>query len=279
MLEAAIITGLVSGFAGFLGSSLNDDDAVAKLEKEMKYIDDMYKLNKEKAELEYREAERQANKSAAEADKQADLTDLGQDIAEQTVSNDINTAIDDLYLSQVNDAWSWNNAAMSAGANTGNELAGLAASGVRAGSSLNDAILMESATNEAQLQFAQDAKRRSDNNNLAGVLNGLAGQKFNIMGNRIGADVTRQNAQDLRNSYLEGGYNYNLYELQKREMKKQRDYQYNALKDEKKKHEGVNKFWNALGSAFGLGSKGFSTGYNVAETVYEGMKYRTKIGE
>lgn len=277
MLAAAILTGLVSGFLGFLGSSINDDEARDKLKTEMDYIDEQYGINKQKAEEDFNEAKRQAEKNAAQAEKQADLADLGQDIAEVAASNDVNAAIDNLYLSQANDTWSWNNASMQMGSQEGAALANIAASGVRAGSSLNDAVLMESATNEAQLQFSQDAKRRSDNNNLASVLNGLAGQKYNIMGNRINADITRENALDLRNSYAVGGYNYNIYELQKQQMQNERDYKWNLANEEKKKHEGFNKFLNAAGSFFGMGSKGFSTGYNIAETAYEGMKYRTNV--
>jgi len=279
MLEAAILTGLVSWFGGMLGSALNDDKESEKLQREMDYIDEMYKLNTEKAEQEFKEATRQANKNADEAEQQADLTDLGQDIAEVAAGNDVNAAIDNLYLSQASDTWDWNLQNMQIASQQGAGLAQLAASGIRAGSSLNDAVLMETATNSAQLQFSQDAKRRSDNNNLASVLNNIAGQKFNIMGNRIGADITRQNALDLRNSYAVGGYNYNLYENQKQQMQTQYNYQRNSLKEEKKQHEGWNKWLNAFTGGLTAGSKGFATGYNVAETVYEGMKYRTKIGE
>ena len=279
MLEAAIITGLVSWFGGMLGSALNDEKESEKLQREMDYIDEMYNLNKEKVEQEFKEATRQANKNADEAEQQADLTDLGQDIAEVAAGNDVNAAIDSLYLSQANDTWNWNLQNMQIASQQGAGLAQIAASGIRAGSSLNDAVLMETATNSAQLQFSQDTKRRSDNNNLASVLNNIAGQKFNIMGNRIGADITRQNALDLRNSYAAGGYNYNLYENQKQQMETQYNYQRNNLKKEKEQHEGWNKWLNAFTGGLTAGSKGFATGYNIAETAYEGMKYRTKIGE
>lgn len=279
MLEAAIITGLISWFGGMLGTAINDDNERNKLQREIDYIDEMYNLNKQEAEDEFNEAKRQANKNADEAEQQADLTDLGQNIAEKSASNDFNTAIDNMYLSQASDTWNWNTQNMQIASQQGAGLAQIAASGIRAGSSLNDAVLMETATNSAQLQFSQDAKRRSDNNNLASVLNNIAGQQFNIMGNRIGADITRQNALDLRNSYAVGGYNYNLYENQKQQMQTQYKYQRKNLEEEKKQHEGWNAAINAFTGGLTAGSKGFATGYNVAETVYKGSKYRTKIGE
>lgn len=282
-LTIGIVTAAVGAFSGWMGHLFDSQSKRKEAEAQKALIEQQYKLKKQEAELEYAEAQRQANKNADEADKQADLTDLGQDIAERTLSNDINSAIDNLYLSQTNDAWEWNSAAMSAGANTGNALAQVAASGVRAGSSLNDAILMESATNEAQLQFAQDAKRRSDNNNLASVLNGLAGQKFNIMGNRIGADVTRQNAQDLRNSYLEGGYNYNIYQNQMEQMRLTNNYNLDQLNKEIKKNSPNSiDFWLNAGTSILTGaSNGFQTGYNVG-TTYDKIKankpgYNTKV--
>lgn len=271
----ALIGGIANGIDTVIGINKAHDDAQDQLD----FIDDMYDLQKDKAEKDYAEAKRQAEKNAKLANQQADLTDLGQDIAERSVSNDFNTAIDNLYLSGAQDAWQWNNAAMQAGSSEGAALAGLAGSGVRAGSSLSDAVLMESATNEAQLQFAQDTKRRSDNNNLASVLNGLAGTQYNIMGERIGADVTRGNALDLLNSYEKGGYNYNIYDNQKQQMEKTWKYNRGKVKDVIKENSWDSwEAWAKLGTGIlGGASSGYQTGANLYNMAYEAADYETGI--
>lgn len=268
-----IVAGII-GLIGLADSLWEDDKKKKQAEKEKQYIEDMYKLEKEAAEKKFKQAKEEANRNADRADLQADMTDKSMDITEQGLSNDINSAIDNMYLGQQSDTMEWNSAAMSMGASEGNALAGLAASGVRAGSSLNDAVLMESAANEAQLQFAQDAKRRSDNNNLAQVLNGLAGQKFNIMQNRIGADQTREDAAYLRNSYLEGGYNYNLYQNQLQQMEKQKEMGVWQKQQEINYHKDWNAAANA-GIAFFTGSaKGYQTYGDLRDTYNKYKAYK-----
>ncbi len=268
-----IIAGIMA-VAGLTDAIIDNNRKKKQAEKEKKYIEEMYGLEKTAAEEKFKQAKEEANRNADRADLQADLTDQSMDITEQGLSNDINAVIDDMYLGQQQDTMNWNSNAMQMGASEGNALAGLAASGVRAGSSLNDAILMESATNEAQLQFAQDAKRRSDNNNLAQVLNGLAGQKFNIMQNRIGADQTREDAMYLRNSFNEGGYNYNLYQNQLKQMEKQKDMGVWQKQQEINYASG----WNAAADA-GIGfltggAKGYQTGYDLWDTYNKAKAYR-----
>ena len=217
-LIAGIIAAAVGATSGLLGSIQNDIEAYQKAEAQEKYIDTLYLKQKDQAKLEFDKAKEDAEKNAARAEQQADVTDLSTDITEKSASNDINSAIDSLYLSQASDTMNWNNAAMQAGSSEGAALSNLAGSGVRAGSSLSDAVQMESAVNANQLQFNEDATRRNNSNNLASVLNSLAGTKVNIQANRIGADNTRQDAQDLRNSFLEGGYNYNIYKNQEAQL-------------------------------------------------------------
>lgn len=255
---------LVSGLLGMTDSLITDTKAEEQLKEEKK-------LQLAEAQEKFDMAKDEANRNADQADLQADMTDKSTDITEKALSDDFNTAIDNMYLGQAQDAWQWNNASMQMGASEGNALAGLAASGVRAGSSLSDAVLMESATNEAQLQFAQNTKRRSDDNNLASVLNNLAGQSYGIYQNRVGADITRDNAMYLRNSYLEGGHNWNLYENQKAQLDLRYD---NAIEQ----HKGWNKALNAATAFLGFGSKGLQTGYNTLDTLYKAKDYTVTLG-
>ena len=267
------IIGLAAGAAsGLWGSLIDDKNAREAAARQKAQVEAMYKLAVEEANQKFEAAKEQANRNAKQQELQADLTDKSLDISEQALSNDFNAAIDQLYLSEQSDAMDWNNAAMQAESQTGASYANLASSGVRAGSSLSDAVLMESATNEAQLQFSQDAKRRSDDNNLGAVLNSLAGNKFNIQSNRIGADVMRDDAAYLRASYEEGGRNYNLYQNQLEQLKKTMKYQTTELDYEYAKHSDWNAFMNSQISMLSLGSKGFSTGYNFGDTWSKGMK-------
>ena len=274
-LIIGIIGAAVGGIAAFAGSLWDDARGREQAAAQKEHLEKMYAINKQRAKEEFEQAKEQADRNAKQQELQADLTDESLDITERTLSNDFNTAIDDMYLNQAADAMTWNAQSMQAGSSEGAAYSNLAASGVRAGSSLSDAVQMESATNAAQLQFSQDAKRRSDDNNLAGVLNNLAGNRFNIQQGRIGADITRDNAQYLRNSFQEGGHNWNLYQNQLKALKTNADYDISKANYEYEQHSGANAFWNSF-IALNSGSKqGFQTGYNTAETVYKGMKYKT----
>lgn len=277
-IVAGIIVAAVAGTAALIGSKLDDQREAQRLGRQKQYIEDNYLLNKKRAEEEFAQAKEQAERNAAQAEKQADLTDQSLDIAEESLSQDFNATIDDLYLNEMADTQNWNISAMQAGSSEGAAYSNLAASGVRAGSSLSDAVLMESAVNENQLQFAQDAKRRSNENQLSSVLNNLAGNRFNIQQNRIGADIQRDDAAYLRNSYLEGGHNYNLYQNQLEQMALNKGYQYQEANFEQKQHTGINSFMNGLTAFISGGAKGFQTGYNFSNTVYNARKYNTGIG-
>lgn len=279
---AAIIGAIAGATSGLVGTIQTGKEEWTKANDYQKYIDDLYLENVKQADEEFAKAKEEADRNADQADAQADLTDQSLDITETAVSNDINTAIDNLYLSQAGNALSWNNAAMQAGSSEGAAYASLAGSGVRAGSSLSDAVLMESAVNESQLQFSKDAQRRSDNNNLGSILNNLAGNQFNIYQNRVGADVTRDNADYLRNSYLEGGHNYNLYSLQKTEMEKTWQYNHDTLQKQKEKwwkdgHMSWDAFWTGATNMLSLGAKGASTGYNLYDMSYKAANYTKTI--
>lgn len=271
---AGVISAVVGGIAGMASSIFGDKQAREQLGSERAYIEEMYEINKARAEEEFEAAKEQAKRNAAQSEIQADLADKSLDISEQSLSNDFNAAVDNIYLGQEADTYTWNDAAMQSGKSTGASYASIAGSGVRAGSSLSDAVLMESAVNENQMQFSQDAKRRSDNNNLGSVLNSLAGNRFGIQQNRIGADILRSDAAYLRNSYLEGGHNYNLYQNQLESLKTSANYNVSNVNYQIEQHSGWNSFWNAFIKLNTGGAQGFSTGYNIGKAFQEGSGYK-----
>lgn len=267
------IIGLAAGASsGLLGSLIDDKNAREAAARQKAQVEAMYKLAVEDANQKFEAAKEQANRNAKQQELQAELTDKSLDITEQGLSNDFNAAIDQMYLSQTSDTMNWNATKMQQGSAEGASYANIASSGVRAGSSLSDAVLMESTVNASQLQFSQNAKRRSDDNNLASVLNNLAGNKWNIQQNRIGADIMREDAAYLRASYEEGGRNYNLYQNQLEQLKKTKNYQTTELDYEYEKHSGWNSFMNSQIAMLSMGTKGFSTGYNFGDTWSKGMK-------
>ena len=283
MLLAGILA-LLGGTGGFVDSIIEGIKTKNDAYDQKRYQEELYELEKINAKEEFEQAKEEAGRNADQADLQADLSDTQQDISEKIVSGDFNSAIDNMYLSQTSDAWSWNDALAQIGSSSGSAYASIAGSGVRAGSSLSDAVMIDTASNAAQLQFAQDTKRQNDSNSLASVLNNLAGNRFDIMQNRIGADITRSDAAYLRNSYLEGGRNYNLYQDNLDIMKKNYEYNQSVLDKTIKRNSGGWAWLNAMGSAFSMGAKGFTSGYNLGNTIelnsgFNKNKYTKNIGE
>lgn len=259
-----------------LASAVNKNAEAKKQAREQKeFLEKMYVLNVAHAEEDFAAAKETAERNAKQAEQQADLADKSLDITEQSLSQDFNTAIDNLYLSQESDAYNWNTAAMQMGSVEGSAYSNLAASGVRAGSSLSDAVLMESAVNENQLQFSQDAKRRSDDANLSSVLENLAGNRFNIQQGRIGADVTRDDAAWLRNSYLEGGHNYNLYQNQLAQLKETTDYNVTQANYQIEKSSGWNAFLSNMTGMFQGATSGYSL-YGKLSNAWDKLKPYTR---
>ena len=274
-LIPAIIS-LVGGTGGLVDSLVENKRARDDLQDQIDNLDALYGLEKKEAGLEYNKAKDEANRNAEEAKLQADLKDAEQTKTEQIVSGDFNTTIDNMYLSQANDAWSWNDAASQLGSSEGAAYSALAGSGVRAGSSLSDAVMIDSTANGAQLQFSQEAKRRSDNNNLYSVLNNLAGNQFGIMQNRIGADLTRSNAQYLIDSYNEGGANWNIYKNNLAQMDQSYSAKRNQLLTEKSRKSGWNAVLDAGASFLTMGASGFKTGYDLQSIITQAGGFKRK---
>lgn len=322
-LWIAGIGALLAGTGGMVDTIIENKRKKKDAEDQLEQLKALYGLETKEAELDYKkakeEAERNADeaylkaeqqdkqaaqteKQAAQEDLQADLKDAEQNVTERIVSGDFNTAIDNLYLSQKSDAYSWNDALAQMGSSEGSAYASLAGSGIRAGSSLSDAVLLDKASNSAQLQFSQEAKRASDNNNLYSVLNNLAGSRLNIMSNRYGADFMRENAgfmrenagmmrenadwmrseaDYLRNSYLEGGSNWNIYKKNLDIMGQNYKYNTDVLNKQITRSSDWNAWLSAAGAFLTLGARGFSTTYDIGSTIalntgYDPEKYTTK---
>ena len=273
-MDWVLATVIFAGITGLLGAAdswKSDEQAYNELESQKTHLKTSYENSLAEAGLEFNKAKEEAGRNAEQTKQQADIKDKETDISEKVISNDFNAAIDNLYLSQKSDALSWNNAAAQAGSGTGSALASIAGSGIRAGSSLSDAVMLESAANSEQLNFTQEAKRRSDSNNLSSVLYGLAGNKSGIYENRYGADLARNNADYLINSFLMGGSNYNIYQQNLKTIGDNYLSRKDALLYEQEKHSNYdrngnwtgNRTWNAAASFLNMGAAGAKTAYGL----------------
>jgi hypothetical protein len=91
-MTALLIGSLIMGGIGLLGgissSIISSNQARADAEAQKKYTEDMYKLNKARAEEEYAAAKEQADRNATQAEKEADLQHAGSNEPEETASAD-----------------------------------------------------------------------------------------------------------------------------------------------------------------------------------------------
>lgn len=115
------------------------------------------------------------NKSLIEDQKKdaIDLLDLKWNTTLDDASASFNDEIDGLKQEAKNDAFNWNLEAIAAGQQEGNSLNTLAASGVRAGSSIGQAVELQAALNEAQLQNEEDTKRKQIDLGLGQLIRGI----------------------------------------------------------------------------------------------------------
>ena len=265
---------LAAGVGGAIAQNQKNKDAKKQAEQQKEYNQKMYELNKERAETEFKAAKQEADRQHDEMLQQASLAEQQVNITEKTLSSDFNAAIDNLYFAQEGDAQSWNLQALQNASSEGTAYANIAASGVRAGSSLSDAVQLESAINEGQLQFSQDSKRNSINNSFVNVLNELAGHKANITSDRAAILRQRTNAAQLSASYLEGGTNYNLYQNQLKQLETTSNYNNTALNYTIEQYSGDNARLKVATAALSQGAAGFQTGYSLGQSIYQSAGYR-----
>lgn len=203
------------------------------------------------------------SKDKNEANKSADRSDEKSTMNEKLVSQDTNNQIEQIQLNQEKEALDFNNAAINNGQNVGNALSDMGSSGVRAGSSLAEAVDLQKSLNAVQLQNQEDISRKSDQIALANVLN-------NLQGNRFGIQADRTDAYDTRMAYEEGGDIHDIYKLQRKQQSDNFDYGINELNRQYADLD-QNGFWYVLGGMFNGGQTGVQIGGNV-------QKLATDIG-
>lgn len=261
----ALVMGAIGGTIGGFNSMFGNQDKLKNYNEQKKYLDDLYKAEQEYYQKQFDTEKEQANDKALGWERQADMTDAAQDLNEGMLSADYNNTVEGLNAEQKSNVFDWNTELMAIENAYSNSLAKNAASGIRAGSSLDQAVDLEKAVNNAALQNKEDIARAQFKTQLQGLDNNLAQGKFNIWTNRENADWQRDDAAKLRNSYLEGGSQYELFKQQQGI----RDLQYkNTRNNLNKEIDHIEKWgWvDSLTSFFTWGSQSAATTANYVES-------------
>ena len=263
---ALLIAGImatVSGTANAIGNQLQINDEIDELGQQIRDQEDKRQDVLDDLDLKFKVAEDEAQKNADKADRQTDLS-------EKQISDELNADADQLALKEFNEAFIWNEGEMAIGNQKGQELAGMAQSGART-SSMSDAIAMEEAVNRAQLEAQKLQERTANEYAMKSIYNGLVNTTANLQ-------FRRDEAEDLRNSYKEGGNNWKLYDSNRTLAKNDYDRYIRNLSDKKASMEDAGWRWGqGLKAFFGAGNQAFTSTYNFASNFTKDVNYQKTL--
>ena len=270
-LGVGLASGTLTGVLGAKAATSEYDKEVEDLERKQReyLIDDTDDYTSEiedelnLLDLTFEEKKKDAEHSADLKDIEADRTDSLATQTETAANNDFANQFDLLNLSWQQDALNFNNANMQIGQSTGNALSTAAASGTRT-SSMNDAIALEAANNEAQLQLQEDTTRANNNYQVTSLLNSLSNSKNSVQQNRWNALDLRNAADYTRWQYGEGGTEYNIYKANRDKTVSDAERTYNEYQAELDYYGTKSNRRNAMWSGF---FSGFSGGFNTGKDI------------
>lgn len=265
-LLIAAIWAITKGTINVVDYNRDFEDNQSELEKQMENLRDSYFQAQENANDEYEAAKKAANDKANRLEENADIQDTVLNTEEKVLSDQFNAGIDQLQAEQEANLFNWNNALASIGANTGNELAAAANSGTRAGSSLSQAIDLEAAANSAALSLQISNAERQQKITLQNLYNQNMSGQNSIWQGRVGADQNRYDATDLRNSYEEGGMNWQLQQDKLNTLRLNYHQNKSALVRQYNKNN-RDKGWNTFAAFFGTQGNDFNGALNVWNTA------------
>lgn len=200
LLAAGLIgmgIGATVGSASYLWSNYKKN---SELEKAKDRLKEQRDRNVSYMEAQFKNQQKQAFKSADEAD-------AGSTLAEGLLGTNVSGSLRSLGQSQAQAALNYNLSAINAGGSEGSSLESIAQGGTR-GSSAVQAAQMTSDLNAQTLQAQEDADRLNSDVSLASILGSAQEAEYNLQ-------TRRTSAHDTRESYSEGGDAYNLFQQQK----------------------------------------------------------------
>lgn len=245
---ATLIFAAINAIAGGINAAAQTDAQMDDLQKRKAREEELKKDVLADMDLNFNTKKDEANKSADRSDKQSDFN-------EGAVSQNVNNQIDALKARQEKETADFNSMLVQIGQAEGNSLTQNAGSGTRTGNSVAQAVDLQKAMNMNQLQLEENEARGNDNIGLANVLQNLAQNTFGIQSDRT-------DAYDLRQSFEEGGSQYNIYKSKRDMTEKQYN---NSIKDMQDAYDDLNanKFWNVLGGMFGGARTGLAAGQSI----------------
>ena len=245
-----------------IGAAIGGISHIANAADTYDYYDELVDQLKEQKKLALEDLKLDFENNKNTAFKNADRADAKSTRNENLVSQDFNDSLENLQLSQVMQGLQNTQARENIQQNKGNELSNIASTGIRSGGSLSEAVELETAQNYLQYDIQKQAGRKQQDLQLSNM---LAGLNNNIAG--IQAD--RKDAYDLRESFNEGGYQWQKYE----NARKQTNLNYDkALKEARNQRDSnapwtLNYWINNLSSAASMGATIGSMVSNIQSTA------------
>lgn len=252
------ITGVMALIGGIFGLSSYDSQYKKGKEDAERELDRQKELKQEALD----ELDLDFSIAAKEAQKEADYRDKAANINEAAATNDINNSWKQLQLQQKGEANKWNNDLMNMSSQEGDALAAVAGSGTRT-SSVQQAVDMQAAVNAQNLQIEQDLTRTGDNIGMGNIMAGVAKTVNQLQYNRM-------QANDIRQTYNEGGDKWQQYNMRRSNTEKGYNYNIEGIQNEldyAKKHA-----WEGYLTSFFTGGK---SGYDLGSSI---GKYKENWG-
>ena len=231
--------GLIVGGLGYIGQW----GATAEESKEeIRRQEARRKRNLELMDLEYETNKKEANK---EADKSDEATTLAEAVMGKNASN----ALQQMGLGQEADALQYNEAAINAGTSEGSAYNSISGAGTRGSSSLQS-VEMQSELQAQNLQTQEDIDRKNSDLTLASAMTSMNQGAFDLQNKRSAA-------KDLRDTFNEGGDQYNLYQ------KHRSNYIADVQENIDKLNENTKWGWDDTLGVLTGGISGASSGYEI----------------
>lgn len=246
-----------------IGATVGGVSHIVNAANAYKYYDDLVDQLKEQKKLALEDLTLDFENSKNTAFKNANRQDTQSTMNESLTSADVNYSLENLQLGQIMEGLQNTQARESISQNKGNELSNIAASGIRAGGSLSDAVELETSQNTMQYDFQKEASRKQQDYQLGNILR-------NLNSNVAGIQADRTDAYDLRESFTEGtGYQWKKFN----NAYKQTEINYDkALKEARNARDdnsptSLNYWINNITSAASMGATVGSTVNNISEMI------------
>lgn len=247
-LSIAAIVGTIFAAANMADYGINFSTRKEKLQNDIDSLNAKKDRELALSQLQFETDQKNAYKKADQADKATTL-------AEAMFGRNASIALNNIGMNQEAKTLQYNQQAIQSGAGEGSAYNAIGASGTR-NSSAKQAIAMQASFSDKQQQLQQDLDRKQDSLTLASAMN-------NFMEGANNLQTRRTEANDLRDSFSEGGDVYNLYQ------KKRENFIADVGAETSKLEDAQKWTWNDTVNLLTAGLAGAKTGYDVGTNIEE----------